>query len=82
MDKKRALDTVEGMSKIVLAVHRKTDAPVVIVLCMSSLKDGSVLSSCYGPKNATELATALRFAADYTDHADAIHIDQRIREPS
>lgn len=67
---------VKGLGIIAQHIKQGTNAPVVIILCMSGLKEGSILSACAGPNGAAELATALRRAADYTEHEQAEHLHQ------
>lgn len=70
MDKEKAAQIVEALGVLVQGVQHNTGAPVIIILAMGALSHGSVLSSCVGPRDTAELATALRFAAD------ALHIHQ------
>lgn len=74
---------VEGLGEIVKYIARKTEAPVVIILVMGATDTGHILSSCYGPNNASELAVALRRAADYTDNPECVEMfPDRPRNPS
>lgn len=77
MKKKQARDIVQNLGVIAKHIHEGTKAPVVIVLCMSAITGGTVLASCVGARGPVELATALRYAADYTDHEKAEHLHLR-----
>lgn len=82
MTHERGAEIVAGLGEIVKVIASGTKAPVVIVLVMGGSEAGSILSSCYGPKNASELAAALRRAADFTDNPERVEMyPDRPRNP-
>lgn len=78
------LDNGEALSKalgrLASRIRSDTGAPIVIIVCMGGLTAGSVVSAVDGCEASPELATALRRAADVTDHVNTRHV-HRVVDP-